>query len=256
MADIDVKALQKEGEKAFARMEKVNAEFFALTYGSLVTQVLADLNNDIDAANQHLESIGYNMGCRMIDEFLAKYHAPPCRSFRDTAEVIAKVACPMFLGVRATVSAVTDAPRPAYTLSLEENPLVLFSELPDELLGPRAASASAGAAAAGTAGDGSSGGVTLSAGAHPGASAGDGGTGGTAAGGSVTAGGASDGLGAAAASPLSPNDLLCGMLRGALEMVFFRADVRVVRDMLWGDSSTDFRVELEELLREEFASDE
>ena len=46
---------------------------------------------------------GYNIGVRLIDEFLAKAQVGQCGNFSETAEVIAKVGFKMFLGVTAEV---------------------------------------------------------------------------------------------------------------------------------------------------------
>ena len=62
----------KAGDIAFARMEKVNAEVVAITYGALVTQIIADKLGDIGAVNTELDRMGYNMGIRLIDEFWRK----------------------------------------------------------------------------------------------------------------------------------------------------------------------------------------
>eukprot|EP00968_Pinguiococcus_pyrenoidosus_P022729 scaffold3349_cov246-Pinguiococcus_pyrenoidosus.AAC.8 len=35
--------------------------------------------------------MGYNIGIRLVDEFLAKSGLPPCSGFVETAEVVAKV---------------------------------------------------------------------------------------------------------------------------------------------------------------------
>jgi uncharacterized protein YjaZ len=39
---------------------------------------------------------GYNIGVRLIDDFLAKSNITRCSEFKDTAEVIAKVLSPLF----------------------------------------------------------------------------------------------------------------------------------------------------------------
>lgn len=44
---------------------------------------------------------GYNIGVRLVDEFLAKSNVDKCNSFQDTCDVIAKVAFKMFLGINA-----------------------------------------------------------------------------------------------------------------------------------------------------------
>ena len=46
---------------------------------------------------------GYNIGVRLIDEFLAKAQIGQCGSFADTADVIAKIGFKMFLGITAEV---------------------------------------------------------------------------------------------------------------------------------------------------------
>lgn len=47
---------------------------------------------------------GYNIGVRLVDEFLAKAKQGRCSSFREAAEVVAKQALPMFLNVSASVT--------------------------------------------------------------------------------------------------------------------------------------------------------
>ena len=42
---------------------------------------------------------GYNIGVRLIDEFLAKAQINSCQSFAETADVIAKIGFKMFLGL-------------------------------------------------------------------------------------------------------------------------------------------------------------
>ena len=44
------------------------------------------------------------MGIRLIEEFLAKSGVSQCENFKETAQVIAKVAFKMFLGTAATVT--------------------------------------------------------------------------------------------------------------------------------------------------------
>ena len=48
-------------------MEKVNSELLALTYGSLVVQLLRDLGS-ADAVNAQLDRMGYNIGIRIVEE--------------------------------------------------------------------------------------------------------------------------------------------------------------------------------------------
>jgi hypothetical protein len=118
-----------------------SAELFTLTYGSIVRQLIADLE-DLDEVNRQLDTMcvfrvssrgwfptrpglchkqnhniiqtkpnkhqskkrGYNIGVRIVDEFLAKSRTGRCASFREAAEVVARQALPMFLNVGATVT--------------------------------------------------------------------------------------------------------------------------------------------------------
>ncbi len=111
-----------------------NSELFTLTYGAIVTQLLRDYE-EVDATNEQLEKMcvgshehhprlpatpcprmhahhdrarlavdiyrGYNIGVRLVDEFLAKAQVGNCKTFAETAEVIAKVLSRPFLRVRS-----------------------------------------------------------------------------------------------------------------------------------------------------------
>ena len=72
-------------------MDKVNAELVTLTYGTIVAQLCNDLDYNYVAVNSELEKMGYNIGMRLIEDFLARSGTGRCGSFRDTAEVISKV---------------------------------------------------------------------------------------------------------------------------------------------------------------------
>uniref|UniRef100_A0A4W6E8D5 Trafficking protein particle complex subunit n=1 Tax=Lates calcarifer TaxID=8187 RepID=A0A4W6E8D5_LATCA len=147
--------------KASSRV--TNSELFTLTYGALVTQLCKDYEND-EEVNKQLDKMGYNIGVRLIEDFLAQ-----------TADVIAKVAFKMYLGITPSVTNWSPA-GDEFSLMLENNPLVDFVELPDN---------------------------------H---------------------------------STLIYSNLLCGVLRGALEMVQMAVDVRFVQDTLRGDSVTEIRM--------------
>lgn len=73
------------------RVDKVNAELVTLTYGTIVAQLCADYDNDYVQVNQQLDKMGYNIGMRLIEDFLAKSNTGRCGNFRDTAEMISKV---------------------------------------------------------------------------------------------------------------------------------------------------------------------
>ena len=130
---------------------------------------------------------GYNIGVRLIDEFLAKAQVGQCGNFTDTAEVIAKVGFKMFLGITADV---VGASSHEFCLQLPENPLAEFVELPEQY------------------------------------------------------------------GSLAYNNMLCGVIRGALEMVQMRVEATLTKDALWGDDTTEIHIVLKEMLVEEYVDDD
>ncbi|OWF47578.1 Trafficking protein particle complex subunit 3 [Mizuhopecten yessoensis] len=107
---------------------KVNGELFTLTYGALVSQLLKDYEDD-DEVNKQLEKMGYNIGVRLIEDFLARSNTGRCNDFRETADVIAKVGFKMYLGITPVVSNWSPA-GDEFSLLIENNPLTDFVELP------------------------------------------------------------------------------------------------------------------------------
>eukprot|EP01114_Cavostelium_apophysatum_P018445 TRINITY_DN5703_c0_g1_i2.p1 TRINITY_DN5703_c0_g1~~TRINITY_DN5703_c0_g1_i2.p1 ORF type:complete len:215 (-),score=28.10 TRINITY_DN5703_c0_g1_i2:166-786(-) len=177
--------LARVGENVFKEVEKINAELFTLTYGSIVTQLLKDYE-DIEEVNTQLETMGYNIGQRLIEEFLARSNIPRCHDFKDTAEVIAKVGFKMFLGVTAQV-ANWDTKNNEFSLILEDNPLTEFVELPENF----------------------------------------------------------------SSSNFYYSNILCGVVRGALEMLQMRVECKFVRCVLRGDDASEIKVTLKEMMLEE-----
>lgn len=74
-------------------MDKVNAELVTLTYGTIVAQLCKDFEGDYLEVNRQLDKMGYNIGMRLVEDFLAKANSPACANFRETAETISKVGC-------------------------------------------------------------------------------------------------------------------------------------------------------------------
>ncbi|GEQ66942.1 hypothetical protein JCM33374_g605 [Metschnikowia sp. JCM 33374] len=79
--------------------------------------------------NQQLDKMGYNIGVRLIEEFLAKTGAQRCSSFRETADMISKVAFKMFLNITPSVENFSQDGK-CFSIILHENPLAEFVELP------------------------------------------------------------------------------------------------------------------------------
>lgn len=145
-----------------------------MTYGALVAQLLRDYEDD-DEVNKQLEKMGYNIGVRLIEDFLARNNSSRCNDFRETADIISKVGFKMYLGITPVVSNWSPA-GDEFSLLIENNPLADFVELP------------------------------------PGH------------------------------NNLNFSNLLCGVLKGALEMVQMDVDVRFVQDQLKGDNITELRL--------------
>lgn len=153
---------------------KVSQELFTLTYGALVAQLIKDYEKD-DEVNKQLDKMGYNIGVRLIEDFLARSGLGRCNDFRETADVIAKHGFRMFLGITPAVSQ-WSAAGDEFSLIMDTNPLADFVELPDD---------------------------------H---------------------------------NQLNYSNLLCGVIRGALESVQMAVDVKFVQDILKGDNQTELRV--------------
>ncbi|XP_009573469.1 PREDICTED: trafficking protein particle complex subunit 3-like protein [Fulmarus glacialis] len=69
---------------------KISRELFVLTYGALVAQLCKDYEKDEDV-NTCLDRMGYGIGIRLIDDFLARSAVKKCRSYSETADMIAQV---------------------------------------------------------------------------------------------------------------------------------------------------------------------
>eukprot|EP00388_Colpodella_angusta_P009789 GDKJ01025834.1.p1 GENE.GDKJ01025834.1~~GDKJ01025834.1.p1 ORF type:complete len:204 (+),score=14.20 GDKJ01025834.1:1-612(+) len=193
--------IDKIGEKAFESMPKISAEFFAISYGALVRQVLVTSDDNMEAVNHQLEEIGVRIGLRLIEEYVARSQAPPCRSFASTGDAIAKIGLKMFLGITAQVTSLTlgNAPNAnpgaqgastnetSYSLVFTENPLNFFVELPHAMT-----------------------------------------------------------------SSLWYSNILCGVIKGALEQIGMLTEVRYVKDVLRGDSVNEIKVTLKSSVGEAF----
>lgn len=53
----------------------------------MVSQMLRDFEN-VEDVNKQLERVGYNMGMRLIEDFLSRSNASRCIDMRETADKI------------------------------------------------------------------------------------------------------------------------------------------------------------------------
>ncbi len=221
------KGIRAAAEEAWRLSAKVNSDLFTLTYGALVAQLWRD-SEDGAAVNGQLDRIGYGIGVRLVDDFLARMAAAAaalpgaqivgprerCTDFRETALMITSGAFRIFLNIIPTISAwSSDGREFVLSIPLEGSPL--------------------GAASTG------------------GLAAGDG-----------------DGLGSelvelparAVETRLHYASMYCGIIRGALEMVQLQVECTIVSDPLLHPplpterahgASTDIRVRLIRHLEEE-----
>ena len=114
--------------------KKISSDLFSLTYGSLVFQLIKDYENPEDV-NKQLERIGYNIGLRLIEDFLAKTNTPRCFDFKDVADKI-QSAFRMYLGITPSITNWSQG-NDEFSLILDANPLAEFIELPDHLVNLR-----------------------------------------------------------------------------------------------------------------------
>jgi len=153
--------------------KKVSGELFSLTYGALVSQILKDYEN-VDDVNRQLDRMGYNIGVRLIEDFLARTNAGKCTDFRETSEKV-QLAFKSYLNVSPTVTSWSPA-SDEFSLIFEANPIAEFVELPDNCVNLKYA------------------------------------------------------------------NILCGAIRGALEMVHMEVNAWFAQDSLKGDNVTELRV--------------
>jgi len=172
----------------WASMEKINSELLTLTYGAVVTQLIKEYK-DAKTVNTELDKMGYNIGIRLVDEFLAKSVVQSCVNFRETAQVIAKVAFKMFLGIAAEVVKWREDGK-QFSLVFKGNPLTEFVELPAQY------------------------------------------------------------------ADLHYDNVLCGVIRGALQMVNLVVECSYVASELKGSAESEIRVTLKEIIQESYEEDE
>lgn len=110
--------------------KKVNSELLTLTYGALVSQILKDVEN-VDDVNKQLERIGYNMGVRLIEDFLARTNSGRCMELRETADKLQQ-AFRLYLGMQPNVTSWSSA-GDEFSLVWDSCPLSEWVEMPSRM---------------------------------------------------------------------------------------------------------------------------
>lgn len=104
---------------------------FTLTYGALVSQLLKDYDN-VEDVNKQLDRMGYNIGIRLIEDFLSRTQSTRCYDFKETAEKI-QLGFRIYLGISPNISN-WSASGDEFSLIFETNPMLEFVELPDNCM--------------------------------------------------------------------------------------------------------------------------
>jgi hypothetical protein len=181
----------RPGEVAWSQTEKINAELFAFTYGSLVVKLIKELDS-LSKVNETLETMGFNIGKRLIDDFLSKNEVN-CDKLQETADTIAKIGFKVYLGISCEVANWTEDSREypkEFSLVITENPMTEFVELREDY------------------------------------------------------------------RELSYCNLICGVIRGCLQMLKFESKVFIVKDTLKGDEITEIRVVVNGRKEDEYEPDD
>ena len=136
---------------------KISSDLFSLTYGSLVFQLVKDLENAEDV-NKQLDrmygiendvidmwscvmiiccpflfdcSSGYSIGLRLVEDYLAKTNTPKCFDMKDVAEKI-QAAFRMYLNITPSITNWSPG-NDEFSIILDSNPFAEYIELPDHL---------------------------------------------------------------------------------------------------------------------------
>ena len=116
-----------QSDQVWKQQEKIDGELFILTYGSFVAQLLRDNNEEPVKVNDLLLEMGYNMGVRLIDDYLSKTGIQNCMDFKETSQQV-KNAFYIYLGIHVKIQ---QHDGKEFSILLDENPLNEFVELPD-----------------------------------------------------------------------------------------------------------------------------
>jgi len=174
----------------------IYAEFLTLTYGSLMVRLIKDYEKP-EEINDQLEKMGYNIGIRLIDDFLAKIGPNTPKKFEEVIKIIAERALQHYLGIGAKFELIKNDTNISdsnsqneYRIYFNENPLNENVELPEKFNG------------------------------------------------------------------LWYSNIICGVIRGALEAINIKVECKYVKDTLKGNDTNEIRIKLIEIIEEKMQEEE
>jgi hypothetical protein len=174
-------------ESIFSERKQNKVELLTFMYGSLLVRLTKDIK-DINELNKKIESIGYEMGKRLVDDLIDDFQRGLDTSDQNKLmEKLIRQLTQYYLGIIGTYNQVGEK---EFHLIFPENPISFYVELPESLEG------------------------------------------------------------------LLYSNIICGMLRGMLEISGFEVTCEFVKDKMKGDDINDLKITLVKYIEERFIDDE
>ena len=180
-------AKRKGVDAIFMEKKQNKVELLTFMYGSLLVRLTKDIK-DINELNKKIESIGYEMGKRLVDDLIDDFQRG--LDVSDLNKLMEKLIIQLaqyYLGILGSFNQVSEK---EYYLIFPENPIIFYVELPESLDG------------------------------------------------------------------LCYSNIICGILRGMLEISGFEIQCEFVKDKMKGDEVNDLKITLVKYIEERFVDDE
>ena len=176
-----------KNDNTLLERKQIKVELLTFMYGSLLVRLTKDIK-DIDELNKKIESIGYEMGKRLVDDLIDDFQLGLDVSDQNKLmERLINQLTEYYLGIIGTYNQVSEK---EYHLIFPENPISFYVELPESL------------------------------------------------------------------SNLCYSNIICGILRGMLEISGFEVQCEFVKDKMKGDEVNDLKITLVKYIEERFIDDE
>ena len=174
-------------DNSFLERKQIKVELLTFMYGTLLVRLTKDIK-DINELNKKIESIGYEMGKRLVDDLIDDFQRG--LDVSDLNKLMEKLIIQLaqyYLGILGSFNQVSEK---EYHLIFPENPISFYVELPESLDG------------------------------------------------------------------LCYSNIICGILRGMLEISGFEIQCEFVKDKMKGDEVNDLKITLVKYIEERFVDDE